>query len=84
MKKKHPESVPLSSPAPEVNGVYSGLRPILHPSGLEIRHPTNQQSDTGEHITSLAEIKISPLLCNTKVSLKRFSLIQIQINVVMC
>ena len=52
----------LSGSAPKVNGVYSGLRPIFHPTLVELCHltdkPTNQQINTAEYITSLAELII--------------------------
>ena len=49
-----------------VNWVYSGLRPILHPSFVEIVSAgfcvillTNQDTDGGEDITSLIELKMA-------------------------
>ena len=35
-KKKNPRFVSLSESTPKVNGVYSGPRPVLHPSFMEI------------------------------------------------
>ena len=35
-KKKNPRFVSLSKSTPKVNGVYSGPRPVLHPSFMEI------------------------------------------------
>ena len=35
-ERKNHRSIPLSGSAPNVNGLYSGLRPILHPSVVKI------------------------------------------------
>ena len=67
-----PPFIPLSRSTPRVNGVYSGLKPIPCPSFIEksvqqfvcnpADKPTNQLTknlDTGENITSLAEVKMA-------------------------
>ena len=36
-EKKSPGFIHLSGSSPKVNGVYSGLRPIIHPSFLKIQ-----------------------------------------------
>ena len=46
----------MSGSAPKVTGVYSGPRPILQPSFMEINKPTNKQMDTGEGIPPLTEV----------------------------
>lgn len=65
IRKKFLDPSRLSGSAPEVNGVHSGERPILHQSFKEIclvvfcvnpaNKPTNQQLEMGKRITSSAE-----------------------------
>ena len=61
MFKIHPGFIPSSGSTPEVNGFYSGPRPILHPSLMEnpFSNPANKLTNKWtrvENITSLLEL----------------------------
>lgn len=57
-----------------VNGVYFGQRPILHPCFVEtcsivlvVILLTSQQTDTGENITSMEEVKLQLTINEAKL-----------------